>query len=261
MRTGSVPAPPKPPAPASPASGRPPGRVRRAGSIRRSLRALSTVLIVSGSLLIVDAGLTLVWQEPLSALYAELNQQALAGELGELENLTELQLRSLERLRTERRRIAFLARALRREAKAGDPIGRISAPRMGADFVVVEGTDGATLRKGPGHYPDTTMPGLAGTVAVAGHRTTYQAPFRHLDRMRKGDPIVVQTPYGRFTYRTELRRIVSPTAYDYVTRRVGHDRLALTACHPLYSAAQRIVVFARLVSVEALGRARVEPSL
>lgn len=261
MRTGSVQAPPTPSS-AKPTEA-PPARAprRAAGPIRRMLRTLSTILIVAGMLLILDAGMTVVWQEPLSALYARFNQQALAGELGHLENLTELQLRALEQLRTERRRIAFLARALRREAKTGDPIARIRAPRMGVDFVVVEGTSGATLRKGPGHYPDTAMPGLSGTVAVAGHRTTYQAPFRKLNQMRKGDPIVLQTPYGRFTYRTEARRIVAPTAYDYVTRRVGHDRLALTACHPLYSAAQRIVVFARLVSVQPLGRARVNPLL
>jgi hypothetical protein len=72
--------------------------------------------------------------------------------------------------------------------------------------------------------------------------------------MRRGDPIVVDMPYGRFTYRTELRRIVSPDAYRYVTRAVGHDRLALTACHPLYSAAQRIVVFGRLISFQPRGR-------
>jgi sortase A len=68
-------------------------------------------------------------------------------------------------------------------------------------------------------------------------------------------------PYARFTYRTELRRIVDPGAYAYVTARKRYDRLALTACHPLYSAAKRIVVFARLVDVQARGRARVQASL
>ncbi len=224
--------------------------------MRRALRALSTVLIVSGALLILDAGLTLVWQEPVSAVYARFHQQELAGQLAGLQDVTELQLRALDQLRTERRRVAFLARALRRRAKPGDPIGRIEIARMRINFVVVEGTDTASLQKGPGHYPDTTFPGLRGTVAIAGHRTTYLAPFRRLNLMRKGDPIVLDMPYARFVYRTELRTIVSPTAYRYVTRRVGHDRLALTACHPLYSAAQRIVVFARLVDVQPRGRAR-----
>jgi sortase A len=228
---------------------------------RQALRALSTVLIVSGAMLIADAGLTLVWQEPISAVYAKLQQRQLAGQLNDLENLTDLQLRALERLRTENRRIAFLARLLRRRAEPGDAIGRIKIKRIGIIFVVVEGTKPEDLRKGPGHYADTPFPGIRGTVAMAGHRTTYLAPFRKLDKMRRGDLITVEMPYARFTYRTELRRIVDPSAYAYVTARKRYDRLALTACHPLYSAAQRIVVFARLVDVQARGRARVKPSL
>jgi sortase A len=234
-------------------------RLRR--GVRRGLRALSTVLIVSGVLLILDAGVTLVWQEPISAVYAKFQQRQLAGELKDLENLTDLQLRALERLRTENRRIAFLARLLRRQSAPGDPIGRIKISKTGTNFVVVEGTDPVDLRKGPGHYADTTFPGLRGTVAIAGHRTTYLAPFRKLDQVRRGDEIVLEMPYGRFTYRTELNRIVSPKAYDYVTARRGYNRLALTACHPLYSAKQRIVVFARLVRAEARGKARVRPKL
>jgi sortase A len=229
--------------------------------MRHALRALSTVLIISGAMLIADAGLTLVWQEPISAVYAKLQQRQLAGKLNDLENLTDLQLRALQRLRTENRRIAFLARLLRRRAEPGDAIGRIKIKRIGINFVVVEGTKPEDLRKGPGHYADTPFPGIRGTVALAGHRTTYLAPFRKLDKMRRGDLITVEMPYARFTYRTELRRIVDPSAYAYVTARRRYDRLALTACHPLYSAAQRIVVFARLVDVQARGRARVKPSL
>jgi sortase A len=239
-----------------------PTRSRRLGSrIRRALRALSTILIVSGILLILDAGLTLVWQEPISALYGKYQQRALAGQLADLENLTELQLRALQRLRTENRRIAFLARLQRRQAEPGDAIGRIKVDRMGINFVIVEGTHPGDLRKGPGHYADTPFPGIHGTVAIAGHRTTYQAPFRKLDDVRRGDEIVIEMPYARFTYRTELNRIVSPKVYEYVTARKRYDRLALTACHPLYSAKQRIVVFARLVRVEARGRARVSADL
>lgn len=218
-------------------------------SARARLRAVSTVLILVGSLLIADALLTVVWQEPLSALYSRLSQRSLAEELAARARLTAAQQRALQGLRDRQRRLAFLARVHRAGSRAGDPIARLRAPRMDADFVVVEGTGGRPLRRGPGHYPDTPFPGLPGTTAIAGHRTTYGAPFRHLDRMRRGDPITVETPYARFVYRTERSRIVAPTAYAYVTRPVGYDRLALTACHPLYSAAQRLVVFARLVSV------------
>ncbi len=120
--------------------------------------------------------------------------------------------------------------------------------------MVVEGTDAGDLRKGPGHYPGTPLPGQRGTVAIAGHRTTYGAPFRKIDKVRPGDEIVVVMPYGRFTYRVERTRIVPPTAV-WVTQRVSYDRLILSACHPLYSAAKRIVVFAKLVRSTPRGAA------
>ena len=226
--------------------------------MRRALRALSTILIIAGVLLIVDAGITLAWQEPISAIYARLTQNRLNDDLRALDRAppTALQLRALARLRTEQRRIAFLARALRRRAQPGDAIGRIRIKKIGISFVVVQGTDGSSLQKGPGHYPDTPLPGMPGTVAIAGHRTTYLAPFRHVDELHRGNLIDVQMPYGHFTYAVERMRIVSPSEYS-VIRAVGYDRLVLTACHPLYSAAQRIVVFARQVDVRARGAARV----
>jgi sortase A len=82
-------------------------------------------------------------------------------------------------------------------------------------------------------------------VAIAGHRTTFLAPFRHLDALRAGDRIVLNMPYGRFVYAVQYRRVVSPTAW-WITRNAGYDRLVLSACDPLFSAAHRLVVFARL---------------
>jgi sortase A len=230
--------------------------------VRRVLRALSTFLIVSGAMLIADAGLTLVWQEPISAVYAKLQQRQLAGRLNDLENLTQLQLKALDRLRSEKRREAFLARLLRRRSQTGDPIGRIKIKRIGINFVVVEGTKADDLRKGPGHYADTPIPGIHGTVAIAGHRTTYLAPFRKLNQLHKGDLITLEMPYGKYTYKTQRKpQIVDPGAYEYVTARKRYDRLALTACHPLYSAKQRVVVFAKLIRVSPRGQARIQPSL
>jgi sortase A len=98
------------------------------------------------------------------------------------------------------------------------------------------------------------MPGLPGTVAIAGHRTTYLAPFRHVDQLKAGDRITLTMPYGRFTYDIEKTQIVKPTAL-WVTKAVVHDRLVLSACHPLYSASHRIIVFARLVDTQARGAA------
>jgi len=225
--------------------------------MRRALRAFSTVLIVAGVLMIADAGVTLAWQEPVSALLARIEQNKLAGHLDRLEAAppTRVQRRVLAALDGQKRRIAFLAREARRTVQTGDPIGRIEIPRIGADFVVVQGTDTASLRKGPGHYPATTFPGLPGTVAIAGHRTTYLAPFRHVDDLERGDEIVLTMPYGRFTYSVERTQIVDPSAL-WVTRDVGYPRLVLSACHPLYSASQRIIVFARLAHVAARGAAR-----
>jgi sortase A len=233
----------------------PPGRPGR-GRVRRLLRALSTVMIVAGSLLVADAVLAVTWQEPLSYLYTQRQQDELASDLATLERAAPppLERKALRSLESPDRRLAFSARALARRADAESPVGRLIIPRAGVDDVVVEGTDAASLRRGPGHYPRTPLPGARGTVAIAGHRTTYGAPFRHLDRLRRGDRITIEMPYGRFTYAVERTRIVPPTAL-WVTQRVSYDRLVLTACHPLYSAAKRIVAFARLVRTQPRGSA------
>ena len=152
-------------------------------------------------------------------------------------------------------RISYLARREARQVSTGDAIGRITIPKIDASYDVVQGTDASSLEKGPGHYPGTALPGLGQTVAIAGHRTTYLAPFRHIDALKPGDRIVLTMPYGRFTYIVQYHRIVLPTAL-WVTNNVGYDRLVLSACNPLYSAAQRIIVFAKLSQVQPLGAAR-----
>jgi sortase A len=217
---------------------------------RRALRALSTVLIVAGALALADGIATLVWQEPVSALYARVQQERLGDELTALERAapTPVERRALARLPDPRRRQAFAARALGRRVQPGDALGRLRIPAIGLSAVVVEGIGGGDLRKGPGHYPDTALPGQRGTVGIAGHRTTYGAPFRHVDDLERGDRIALRMPYGTFAYRVERTRIVAPTAVEVVDP-VAYDRLVLTACHPLYSAKERIVVFARLEPV------------
>lgn len=229
----------------------------RGGGLRGALRALSTVMIVAGVLLLADAGLTVTWQEPLSAIYGKLQQDTLSGRLDTLAARppTVIEQRALAALPDDRARIAFAARALNRRAKDGEPIGRIRIPKIGVSKVIVAGTGTEDLRKGPGHYPATPLPGAPGTVGIAGHRTTYGAPFRHVDKLRGGDRIVVEMPYAKVTYRVERLRIVPPSA-TWVTDRRAYDRLVLTACHPLYSAAKRIVVFARRVDAVPSGKLR-----
>jgi sortase A len=215
--------------------------------VRRVLRAVSTVMIVAGVILLADAAAALIWQEPVSALYAHFQQKALAGDLEDLEHapLEPAEKRALAKIPDQPRRLAFRARVLERRLHDGQAMGRIVIPRIDVSDVFVQGTGTGDLRKGPGHYPDTPLPGEHGTVAIAGHRTTYGAPFRHVDALDPGDRIELRMPYGTFTYRVERTRIVEPTETS-VTDRVDHDRLILSACHPLYSAAKRIIVFARL---------------
>ena len=215
------------------------------------MKPVSSVLLVVGLLLLADAVTTLVWQEPVSAVYAKLQQGRLNHDLATLEGTepTATDRKVLSHLPGLDRKLAYAARVLDRRTDDGQPLGRISLPSIGVSAVVVAGTDTAALRRGPGHYPGTPLPGARGTVAIAGHRTTYGAWFRRLDQLNTGDKITLTMPYGRFTYAVERRRIVLPTD-TWVTHRVGYDRLVLSACHPLYSAAKRIVVFARLVATK-----------
>jgi sortase A len=190
--------------------------------MRAVLRFVASVMMVSGTLLIADAGVTLLWQEPVSAYVANKHQ----GKL----------------------RTAFFdppQRVIRRMPLKGDSIAHISIPAIDVSEYVVEGTDVDSLRKGPGHYPETPLPGEPGTSAIAGHRTTYGAPFRRIDQLHGGQRITIDMPDGRFIYRVERTTVVDDQDLS-VLHRVGYERLVLSACHPLYSAAQRVIVFARL---------------
>lgn len=224
--------------------------------VRELLRGLSSVLMVTGVLVLADAGLTLLWQEPVSALYATLRQHQLGGALAKLDRAAPsvVDRAALVALRAEPRRIAFLARELERREPDGAAVGRIRIPHIGASFVLIKGTDEADLKAGPGVYPQTRFPGVPGTTAIAGHRTTYLAPFRHIDALRMGDRITIEMPYGRFTYSVIGHRIVAPTDVAVIDP-VGYSRLVLSACNPLYSAAQRIIVFARLIATQPRGAA------
>jgi sortase A len=217
------------------------------GAMRRVLRAFSTAAIIAGLALIADAVLAVVWQEPLTALVTESRQDGLAADLRRLERAgpTPAELAALVRLPRASERVAFLARSLQHRAAPGQAIGRIRIPRIGIDFVLVNGSGPDDLRRGPGLYDGRPFPGDRGTVAIAGHRTWFQAPFRHIDRLRAGDAVQVDMPYARLTYIVEGHDVVSPRELG-VLRRMLYDRLVLSACHPLGSAARRWVVFARL---------------
>jgi sortase A len=218
-------------------------------------RFVASVLIVSGALLLADVAVTLAWQEPISALVAGHQQAQLRRQLKLLERLSAGDERALASIRDQPARLAALAGRAQARARTGHALGRLRLPALGRSFVLVQGTDGSSLRKGPGHYPGTPLPGQPGTVAIAAHRTTYLAPFRHIDHLHPGDQVVLEMPYGRFVYSVQETRIVGASAV-WVTKSVGYPRLVLTACHPLYSAAKRIVVFAKLTEEESRDASR-----
>lgn len=140
----------------------------------------------------------------------------------------------------------------------GNPLLRLRVPSIGLDWIVVQGVDLADLAKGPGHYPGTAMPGQVGNFAVAGHRTTHGAPFFRIGELRAGDVITAQVAGATYTYRVSSREIVDPSQVSVVAPvpdRPGvmptERLLTLTSCNPKYSARQRMIVHARLVSSTA----------
>ncbi len=134
----------------------------------------------------------------------------------------------------------------------GDPVARLEIPEIGLDVVVVAGVSVDDLRRGPGHYPDTPLPGQYGNAAIAGHRMTYGRPFQHIDDLDPGDEIVVTTLAGRFVYEVTGTEIVEPTDTDVVaTTNPDIAELTLTSCHPKWSTRQRIIVHSLLIADES----------
>jgi sortase A len=131
----------------------------------------------------------------------------------------------------------------------GAPVARIQIPAIGVDEIVIEGVTLDHLKRGPGHFPETPLPGQAGNAAIAGHRTTWGAPFHRVDELVDGDEIIVETLQGEFRYEVSGTQIVKPHQVE-VLDDFGDARLTLTACHPKYSARERIVVTALLAGDE-----------
>ncbi len=129
----------------------------------------------------------------------------------------------------------------------GDVIARLEIPSIGVDNYVVAGVEKSDLKKGPGHYPETPLPGQLGNSAIAGHRTTYGQPFYDIDLVTPGDEIIVTTPAGRFVYIATGQQIVGPNDYEVVaTTDPTIATLTLTSCHPRYTARDRIVITSEL---------------
>ena len=208
-------------------------------------RPAGLVLAVVGVLALAEFAVTLVWREPVTALRAVGRQSDLDKRLARLDRESALAARRSAETGTPRP-LGALAAEFRHRSKQGAPVGRLWIPEIDLNQVVVAGAGASGLEKGPGYYSTSPFPGERGTVAVAGHRTTFTAPFRHLNDVKVGGAIRLHTPYGRFVYRVTSRQVVEPTQAK-VLQNAGYRRLVLTTCHPLFSQAQRLVVVAKQV--------------
>jgi sortase A len=217
--------------------------------MRRTARILGTLMIAGGVLTLAWALLVWRWQDPFTALYTHWEQGKLAHSYNRLAaDYRPAHVRG-DNLAAERRAILREATTFRRSMHRGAAIGRIRIGRIGVNMVVVNGTDHHTLMKGPGRDLRSFMPGEDRLVYVAGHRTTYLAPFAHIDAIRPGDSIRLEMPYATFVYRATGHRIVAASDMA-VLKSPNHEQLELQACHPRFFATHRYIVYAKLVRVE-----------
>ena len=215
------------------------------------MRLSGSLLIAAGVLTLGWAVLVWQWQDPFTAVYTHWQQHKLAQSLAAEERAFH-PVHAGGDLAAERRAISFDARRFRHEAANGQAIGRIVIGRIGLNMVLVNGTDHDTLKRGPGRDRRSFMPGQDRLVYIAGHRTTYLAPFSHIDSIRKRDRVTIQVPYATFVYSVTGYRIV-PANDLAVLRSPHHELLELQACHPRFFATHRYIVYARLVRVEPRG--------
>lgn len=220
--------------------------------MRRTARILGTLLVVAGAGMLAWTITVWQWQDPFTALYTRYEQHRLASNLDqEFKAFATTRVREQQTIATELRALAQTAGRFRSRARTGQAIGRIIVPRMGLNMVLVNGTDDDTLKLGPGRDPRTFMPGQGQLVYIAGHRTTYLAPFAHIDELRKGDRITIEMPYATFVYEVTGHRIVPANDLAVLASR-GRERLELQACHPRFFATHRYIAFARPIRVTPL---------
>ena len=222
---------------------------RLPGSMARFRRILGTLLIASGLAMLTWTFVVWRWEDPFTSLYTAYRQHKLVAQYEERVASFEPARRARSTsLAAEMRAVAGDARRYRLSSSRGEAIGRIKARRLGLNMLLVNSTDHESLTKGPGRDERTYMPGEGELVYVAGHRTTYSAPFAHIDAFRRGDLVTLELPYATFVYRVTGHVIVPA---DDIGRLRSHGRevLALQACHPRFFATQRYIVYAKPVRV------------
>jgi sortase A len=220
---------------------------------RRILRVTGTAMLVAGVALLVWVLVVWRWQDPFTALYTTWKQHQLSQSYERrAETFQAPSFEATTRSGVTAAQIRVAARRYRLESKRGQAIGRLRVPRLGLNMVVVDGTDHDSLMKGPGRDRRTYMPGEGQLIYIAGHRTTYLAPFAHIERMKAGDPISLELPYGTFHYRVFRHRIVEANDLA-VLRSHGREIVELQACHPRFFASHRYIVYARLMQIDPRG--------
>jgi sortase A len=208
---------------------------------RVTKRARALALAAAGLVALVWVLVVWIWRDPFTSAYTLWKQRGLNDRYEAL---------VAEAPPVGRKDVPRTAARFRATSRPGDPIAKLRVPRLDLELVVLEGTDPATLRAGPGRDPRSWMPGEGKLVYLAGHRTTYLAPFAEIQRLRPGDPIELRLPYGLFRYEVTGHRIVAPDDLS-VLRAPKRETLRLQACHPRFFASERYVVTARLVGIEA----------
>jgi len=220
--------------------------------MRVGIRRAATILVGAGVLVLAWAALVWVWQDPFTAVYTLWQQHRLQGQYAQVQRAWVAHHPArpdAPTVASEKAMVASDAGAFQRQAKLGQAIGKISIPRIGLNMILVYGTDHDSLIRGPGVDPRGRLPGANRLVYIAGHRTTYLAPFAHIDEIQKGDLIRIEMPYGTFVYRAFRHEIV-PADDMAVLRSPHHELLRLQACHPRFFATHRYLVDAKLVQVE-----------
>ena len=215
--------------------------------MRWMLRGTGILLAAGGLLLLLWVGALWQWQDPLT-LVANKRAQAKLSSSYEGRVVRE-RIAPTPRPAVKAPSQGKLAATYRKRTATGDPIGRLSVPRLDLEIMVVYGTDTETLKKGPGLHPSTGFPGQKFLTYVAGHRTTYGAPFSDIDKLQPGDKISFEVPYGTYRYEVTGHVIVRDDQIE-VLRGRGREELALQACWPRFFASHRYIAYAKLVGVD-----------
>jgi sortase A len=217
---------------------------------------LGTFLLVIGIGVLAWAATVYLWKDPFTTAYTAYEQRRLASNLDSAFESWEPApkpkpvSRPAPTPRPQHDNVSREAKRFRLESDDGDAIARLKVPRLDLSVVVVNGTSTSDLRRGPGRHEDSFLPGEGELVYVAGHRTTYGAPFSAINELEPGDTITVELPYGTVEYRVTRHRIVDDNDLS-VLESHGREELVLQACHPRFFASQRYLVYARPFSVEA----------